>query len=117
MSMEELRLGSSMDLANSRYYLSLGRTEESRHEALKAKQKQRLDLRADAFRTLQKALKDLHSYRYQPADPQSGQPFRWMPNNKHKRSNADDLHEQQVDEVVDFDGNAAQVAEFVELHA
>ncbi|RCN36908.1 hypothetical protein ANCCAN_17194 [Ancylostoma caninum] len=75
---DELRVGATVNLSDSPYYISLGSTTEEREEALKRRIKDRLELRSEAFPAIQKALKDVRGYSHETINGK----FSWIHSNK-----------------------------------
>ncbi|RCN44550.1 hypothetical protein ANCCAN_09438, partial [Ancylostoma caninum] len=98
---DELRVGVAVDLSDSVYYMSLGKSKEESDETLK-RIKDRLELRSEAFSALQKALKDERGYSYGNLNGN----FTWIPSSKKAKRRRVALEEDDEEE------NYGRIAKF-----
>ncbi|EYC42239.1 hypothetical protein Y032_0538g3135 [Ancylostoma ceylanicum] len=77
---DELKSNTLVDLSSSTFFKALGITFEERKARLKELIDERMELREELFKALQRALRDVRSYSYEYYGPDNSR-FRWIPNN------------------------------------
>ncbi|EYC42228.1 hypothetical protein Y032_0538g3131 [Ancylostoma ceylanicum] len=82
---DELKANTLVDLSSSTFFKALGITFEERKARLKELIDERMELREELFKALQRALRDVRSYSYEYYGPDNSR-FRWIPNNRHAKA-------------------------------
>ncbi|EYC42238.1 hypothetical protein Y032_0538g3135 [Ancylostoma ceylanicum] len=81
---DELKSNTLVDLSSSTFFKALGITFEERKARLKELIDERMELREELFKALQRALRDVRSYSYEYYGPDNSR-FRWIPNNRSRK--------------------------------